>query len=53
MEYNLSKKDKKVLSNMFNQYVVDLTNIGCDKSKAIIIARQKVEQNYKLAIQCY
>ena len=45
---------KKIdLKKMFNEYLVDLINMGCNKAKAIIIAKQKVEQNYKLAIQCY
>jgi hypothetical protein len=53
MNKNLSNEDKKIISNMFNQYVIDLHNMGCDKAKAIIIARQKVMENYELAIQCY
>jgi hypothetical protein len=49
----LTESQKIDLKKMFNEYLVDLINMGCNKAKAIIIAKQKVEQNYKLAIQCY
>tara|TARA_R110000868_G_scaffold138875_1_gene353397 strand:+ start:88 stop:255 length:168 start_codon:yes stop_codon:yes gene_type:complete len=50
---DLSENDKTILTNMFNSIFNDLIAMGCDKTKAIIIARQKVKENASIALKCY